>query len=316
MSLHGITLWIAYLAPLGDLPCGADEIAAQIRRLAWDKPRAERLAALKRLIELEDTPEAVSAISTLALCCKDPDAELRSHAVRAVAAIAFLHKKPTPLVVVRALFDADEGVRSDAHTYVGAFQKHPERALPLFLRAVEHADPAVRGNVLLPLAELGGKQERVLIALGRATADKDAVVRNNAQVALWKLTGDLEAWVKHLLSTVEAVAESKRKGNRQATAKEQTAIELLSQGASFQLRELGKERPAEFADVLIGQLSQESPLRRRAAARTLGAIAGDNEKAKKVVQERKVDQELQKLLKDADATVRAAAETALGKIVD
>jgi HEAT repeat protein len=75
----------------------------------------------------------------------------------------------------------------------------------------------------------------------------------------------------------------------------------------------GKKSPQEMGKCLIRLLSDKSPVIRRAAARTLGALAGEHAKTKTVFRELNADDAVAKLLADSDASVKRAAQTALEK---
>jgi HEAT repeat protein len=180
MNFVAVLIWFIPLF-LGLRPQGPANtgVAEQIKQLATSRPTAERLAAAKRLRQLYADPSALRSLPALAICAKDADARLRTEALRALAEISHEHKRPCPLALVQGFFDHDEDVRATAWTYVGAFKKYPNDALPLLLRAAEHTDPYVRQSVMLPLAALGEKSPEILAALKKRTNDKDLLVRNN-----------------------------------------------------------------------------------------------------------------------------------------
>jgi HEAT repeat protein len=316
MTVLTLSLCIVPLGLTVQAEAASREIAAQIKRLDRGLPAAVRRAAVKRLRQLEEAPAAPRALPALTRCARDPDAEVRYEALHALAGICVIHERPCPLALIEGLFDRNHDVRAAAWTCVGAFHKYPEKALPLLLRAAEHEDANVRQSVLIPLATLGGKSAVVLAALKKRTADPDLQVRNNAHVAVYQINKDLSFIVPYWLECIasyqpiklgkdDQTEELKRKG---------AARNLIIIGAAEQLCQLGRERPAELANILRKRLSDKSPGMRRVSARILGDMAGDNEKARAIVRKLHVEGELRRLLRDPDASVRAEAGHALETI--
>jgi HEAT repeat protein len=179
---------------------GADDIDRQIERLAEDQKKGDRQDALEWLRKSKEA-EATKAIPALTKCLKDKDAEIRDDACAALAVIAFRNKLACPLPLLQALFDPAADVRLTAASHVGDYEKYPDEAQKLLLRAMSHKDAIVRGNVATVLAGVGGKDKDVLAVLRKATEDKEPLVRHNAYIALWNVTKDLPLLVPHLLDS-------------------------------------------------------------------------------------------------------------------
>jgi HEAT repeat protein len=318
MTALTLSLCIVSLGVTARVEAANRVIAEQIKRLDKGQPAAVRLTAAKLLWRLETAPAAAQAIPALAVCAKDRDVELRRVALMALGETAFLHKRPCPLPVVEGLFDPNPNVRGSAWTNIGLFREYPKEALPLLLRAADHEDRNVRLNVLLPLATVGGKSPEVLTLLKKKTTDKDPLIRNNAHVALYQATKDLELIVRYWLERADTSpalglgkAEQLRVIDETRSAK---MLEMLTHWSAKMLGDVGRERPAELAGVLLKLLSDKSPLMRRNSARVLGAMAGESEKARGILKRLAVEGELERLLRDPDASVRSAAEGALKKM--
>jgi HEAT repeat protein len=335
MAIRVVCLWASWLAFAMPM-AGAENVADLIKRLE-NGPKAVRLESLKELREMKG-PEALKAIPAATRLVEDEDPEIREAAIGTLAPIAYRNKQPCPLAIIKALFDADPEVRSTATTYVGIdFQKYPEEARRLLLRALEHDDTDVRANVSGALARVWGKDKEVIAALKKATKDKKLIVRNNAYAALWPLIGDLDFVLPHWLEASDALGLVPQEDElrTEEEKRERCTACLIGIGSAVKLVELTAERPAELAAALLKLLTHPSPVIRRSAARSLGAMnldgkepridakdfppdiklpQVDHQKVKGVLVDLKVAAEVRKLLNDPDASVRASAATALKRL--
>ncbi len=331
-------LWLwAGLAVLIPSVAAAEDVAELIQRLEAGQPKAVRTEAARTLRELKG-PDALKAVPAITRLLEDKDAEVREAGVTALATILFLQKQPCPTAVVKALFDADAEVRLSACTYVGAFEKFPDEARALLLRALEHEDVHVRSVASLPLALAWGKEKEVLDALKKATKDKNLTARNNAYAALWRLTRDLDLTLPHLLQSIEEVSAFKPedKLDTEAEKRDRASSTLVAMGSAARLVELTAERPADLAKGCLKLLGDPSPVIRRAAVRTLGAMAVepkealpllkdgldwkpppvDRKKVRAVLKDLKVEAAVRKLLDDPDESARGNAAVALERLAE
>ncbi|HEY1859363.1 MAG TPA: HEAT repeat domain-containing protein, partial [Gemmataceae bacterium] len=262
--------------------------------------------------------EATKAIPALTKCLEDKDAEIRGDACQTLAEIAFTNKLACPLPVLQALFDPVADVRGTAATYVEVYDKYPDGALKLALRAMTHEDVGVRANIPTVVAKIGGKDKEVLVALRKATEDKEPQVRHNAFIALWNVTKDLPLLVPHLLESVEDAVElgAEKENETPEMKSRRTIMELIAVASATKLRELGETQTADLARVLIKRLTDKSARLRRLSARALGATAMIGDDAKAIVKELKADKELLKLFDDSDEDVRAEAKAAVKRIAE
>ena len=309
---------LAALLPICQTSFAADEVADAIGRLSRSTDSKERIEAINALSKLRKNTDSVRAIPILAKVAEDKDAGVRVASLELLALIANAQHQSCPEVLVRALFDRNDEVRGTAFTYLDCpgFKDYSKASLALLLRALEHQDADVRCSIPQPLVRAGGKSKEVLNALEKATKDKHVLVRNNAHVALWDLEKDWGRFVRHLLQSVEAPTASTNGLVKDSSDEKRgrEAIQLVALGCTIYLKKLCDEKPAELAPILLKLLTDESPVIRRAAARSLGAMSIDNPKGEKVLKDLNAVNALEKAVKDDDARVRRCAEIALCRI--
>lgn len=341
MTSGYLCLWALGLALALPAAATAEEVAELIKGLETDRPKASRTEVVRKLRDIKG-PEGLKAVPSLARLLEDKDAEIREEAITAIGTITYLNKQPCPVALVKSLFDGNADVRLTACTYVGVFEKYPAEARALLLRALEHTDANVRSTAIHPLARVWGKEKEVLAAVKKATKDKNLSVRHNAYAALWSISQDLDLVLPHWLQAVEGMADLKPEVElaTQEAKFEQASATLIGLGSAVKLFELTAERPADLAKALLKLLADDSPIIRRAAARTLGAMAVDpkqttpllkdlppdspglklpvvdHKKVKAILKDLEVDAAVRKLLADPDEKVRANAETALKRLTD
>ncbi len=285
-----------------------DEIKALIGQLGKGVPAGDRVAAAKKLRDME-TREALGAIDALENNCTDDNADVRNAAVLALGTLLDRFEQPCHLSLVRAMFDADPLIRTHADLFVRLMAKRlPEDAVPLLLSQAAHRDPSIRSSVLETLAAAAGDDPTIRAVLRQAVHDRDYMVRNNVIVALFKQTGDLSAAVSHWLMLLD------EPGNADAAKFESERQQFVQIGIAQHVRNLGLQRPKEMINALIPLLKDESPVVRGAAARTLGAIANDSDEARRLAVKLRVREELKPLLDDSVENVRANAAVGLDRL--
>lgn len=258
---------------VGGGPClGGECVAELIRQLAASHPHATRLDAMKRLGEAAKNPATLGAIPALVTCLKDQNPEIRSRAIYSLAEIGIEQKQTCPPIEVFALLsDPNENVRNSAWHFT-AWPDLPEEAFGVVVKFASDADPNRRSDVATALGNFGRLRERAIPEVMKLIEDKHC--RNNAVMALWKLTGDVERVVPYWVEALEGWKYQKD-GTDEALEKvdpEETHAALSAMGAAYKLTELGKTHPERLSRVLISLLKSESSLRRRLAARSIGAL--------------------------------------------
>jgi HEAT repeat protein len=268
------------------------------------------------LLEADQPPDK-ETIPVLVGLVTEEDNDIRVAALNTLALIGMTTKGECPLVMVEAIFDKDEDVSSLAASLVGCYEKFPSEALPLLFRAMEHEDREVRQQIPSVLAKAARDDKRTVPALKKAIADKDWWVRSSAVGALFAATHDFDLVVPHWLLANENYQELTETLRATLTADQQSAQVDANNEASLAVQKMiyhGKKSPQEMGKCLIGLLSDKSPVIRRAAARTLGALAGYKEKTKAVFRELNAHDAVARLLSDSDPSVKRAAKTALEKL--
>jgi HEAT repeat protein len=235
----------------------------------------------------------------------DDNARVRVTAVDAVDLKAFREKaKVCPVQLIEALDDEDERVRGAAMNYIPVFERLPKEGLPLLLKALKHEDLTVRQNVAGAFYQFGKEAKRALPELKQALKDEDPLVRHNAAVSLWHITGQADlvvpTCVRHLTARIPVGDDP----------------DAVWRASASLLRRIGLEATADTASVLIKLLADESPGMRRAAARSLGALAGENAKTRATIDRLNAEVAVRKLLEDPDEKVRQEARTALDRLAE
>jgi HEAT repeat protein len=234
---------------------------------------------------------------------------MRDAAVVALGTLLDRHKQPCHIALVRAMFDTSDAVRKDAAVWVLLLEdRMPPEATGLLLNYANHRNPEVRSDVMTMLAYTAGQNPIVRAVLRQATHDRSLMVRNNATAGLWKATKDLSAVVPHWLNLVESESLAE---TRDEDAELRKAVSI---GAASQIHQCGEEHPRELIDTLLPLLADESPVLRRAAVRSLGALAAASEQCRRILKKQAVRKRVAPLLDDSDKAVRQNAAMALERL--
>jgi HEAT repeat protein len=211
------------------------------------------------------------------------------------------------------LFDPDADVRASASNMVAAFERYPDGALPLLLKAMESEDAFVRHHAPHMLSYMG-KNDQVVAALRKGMQDRDFMVRNNAGVALGKILDDFSIPIPCWLEAIGKSEENQLAKKPILEKEEAHLMNMLALSTATLFHDESRNNPKRFADALVKQLDHASPLVRRIAVRQLGAAAIDNPKLKEVFQSMQLLKTLQRFVDDADTRMRAEVKTAIERI--
>lgn len=294
------------------LSAADDDVPRLINQLDSSQSDETRLEALGILIKSK-SPELKSAFDAVRACIKDEDGEIRAAALNTAAVIGMIYKLPCPREVVETAFHDDPATRHLGSSFIGVFDEVPAELIPLLLRAIEHEDSFVRQSVAAPLGQSGSKDERTAPALKKAIKDKEISVRLQAYSGLIHATGEYEFaipfWVETSDGCHDNVPYNPETGEGDMYSEEHETFEGVASASS--LRHRGGAHPKEVGTILLKLLGNESPKIRRSAARALGGIVADHPETKKVFDELRVPDALQKLRSDREGTVRVEAATAI-----
>ena len=227
----------------------------------------------------------------LSSAVSDPDGDVRSAAVRALAGAAADDPQVRALLLDRAGSDADGNVRSAAvRALAGAAADDPQVRALLLDRAASDADGNVRYAAVQALADLAADDPQVrALLLDRAGSDADGNVRSAAVRALAGAAAD-DPQVRALLLDRAA---SDADGNVRSAA-----VRALAGAAADdpQVRALLLDRAASDADGNV----------RSVAVRALAGAAADDPQVRALL--------LDRAASDADGNVRYAAVQALADL--
>jgi hypothetical protein len=281
----------------------------------------------------------MSGIPALEKCIREhANWAVRQEAVYALWRIAEVHKKPCPLVLVKAMLDDRELVRQSASIGASWFRSFEPQCVEVLLRCAESEHASVRSQALLSLARAAPKDKRVLAALEKGQKDERILVRHNTHVAIFHATDDLEQFLRYLVRLREdpeaMLAPRPKEKERRDRDEAHRWLSLIM--ATVLLGDWSEERPAELAEALMKCLDDKSHVMRRGACRMIArAVWLDNETAKSKylgetprpdvkeaplkrsktavhLDKLKVRERLAELRdNDADASVRAAAREAI-----
>jgi HEAT repeat protein/beta-lactamase regulating signal transducer with metallopeptidase domain len=244
-------------------------------------------------------------VDALAAALKDTDAEVREHALMALAQ---LHDRRATAPLVAALGDSSADVREYAAVALGEL-RDPSAVAPL-VTALSDKEAGVREQAASALGQL--RDARAVEPLIAATRDANSDVREQAAFALSELRDPSSApALAGLLSDKEADVREQAVfalGQLRSTSAVDGLIAALKdpsadvQGqAAFALGEI---RDRKAVDALIAALGSASPDVREQAAFALGQI-----------RDPRATDALMKAMKDADADVRKSAALALSQVV-
>ncbi len=294
-----------------------DNVDELVRWLGRDSHKQDRLAAAD-LLQEADHPPAKETVPILLGWIKEPDKEIRLKGLNTLAVVFIQTKGECPLAAVEAVFDKDEEVSWLASSLLVCYASLPSEAVPLLFRAIEHTNRNVRCDIPQILVKAAREDKRTVRALKKALEDNDWQVRSNAAPALFDITHDFDLVVPYWLLAIERAQKLSESAPAQQPFSPRSVEEMkaVAAGAAMALRNHGRDTPRELGECLVRLLSDDSPRMCSAAARTLGAIAGDRAKSKAALRDVKAHEAIVKLLTDSDASVRQAAKTAIEKLED
>lgn len=253
------------------------QFKTQIAILDSKSSNEDRLAALKWIQNHKAAKQSLDAVSILEkLVVNDSVPEVRESAVIALALICNQHKRPCPAVVIKAIRDKDEGVRSMAGAVAGLFRSEllVER-VDLLLEACEDERPDVRSTCVTLIAHAAPKDSRVLAAIEKGKADKAFEVRLNAHCAKHTVSNDLNEFLTYM---VRIRAEPEKMldplpTDSEAGKTQQCRCNLFVLSSAMSVASWSEDRPEELAKALLSLLDSKSAPIRREAIDLIGAAA-------------------------------------------
>ncbi len=120
------------------------------------------------------------------------DAAVRREALRSIGKLRFrapLDSGDVLPLLLDAIADADEGVRSVAATYLGIMHEDPPTSVPLLTKALEDPDLAVRRAAAGALGSFGAEAGAALPALKKAASDADPDLAREAGRSIVAISG-------------------------------------------------------------------------------------------------------------------------------
>lgn len=264
-----------WLLAVGAGEATAEEFLAQAKRLGASQPRGVRFEAVRWLnAHYSDDAAGKPVIRALEQAASDePDVEIRGRAIVTLGLMAHHQKLPCPLVLLRAMSDKDEEVRSHAGSVVALFTQYAPGAAEVLVKGAQSADPGIRTNCLYVLGPAAGKDEAALKAIEAAKTDKSFDVRRAAHVAAFRSSDKLEVFLRYLIRVREepdwALAPLPEDKELRERERVERNLALLS-APMFYIR-WREQRPEEFGSALLGLLDDKSPALRRGAAGIIGA---------------------------------------------
>lgn len=260
-----------------------EAVAKAVRQLDVKQPKQTRLEAAKWLNRHATRGHpAVPALKRSVI--SDPDPQVRSEAIKALALIVFQKQETRicPIEVFRAWDDKDADVRMWARTYTTLFvlkeknKPHgrliahfPKQATPILLRHAGSKDGDVRAEAVMKLGYLAHEDANAMKAVRKAERDREWWVRYHAALALRNATGDEYGLLRHQIGLLARL--NSRKPISEAEAKKLPPKEryllyrgnVLQLGIPLQFGELAKDRPKETANFLLKLLRDESAATRK-----------------------------------------------------
>lgn len=254
-------------------------------------------------------PAAQAALALLLEDLKNPDANVRSDAVRAFVSLRS-NAKPALAALIEASKDADEKVRANVARALGAIAPTADAVVATLLVALSDPDKRVRSASASAL--MSAPARAVVYPLILTLQDREASVRRNAANSLARRNAGFAApRLIRLLNDPDTEV-------RNAAGK---ALEAIGPGAAQALVKASKNQDANIRKsvalifvkvdlyaalpVQIEALKDEDASVRSAAAASLGwYLQGPEEKT--------VIPALIAALKDRDASVRSSAAFSLG----
>ena len=120
----------------------------------------------------------------------DTDPMVRRESLRSIGKLkdrAPLEAGPVVAVLIQALRDADDGVRTVAATYLGIVHAEPEQSVPALMAALSDQNVEVRREAATALGSFGAAALPAVPLLKKASLDKNEDVAREAGRAMLKL---------------------------------------------------------------------------------------------------------------------------------
>jgi HEAT repeat protein len=144
------------------------------------------------------TAEAAIALSNMGPDAFEPlreglandDPVVRRESLRSIGKLkdrAPLDARPVVTVLIQALSDADDGVRTVAATYLGIVNAVPEESVPALIARLSDANVEVRREAATALGSFGAAALGAIPMLKKASLDKNEDVAREAGRAILKL---------------------------------------------------------------------------------------------------------------------------------
>ena len=283
----------------------SENVAELLEKAKPGNPKEVRIEALKQIQDAElDDPRMV--IRALGPYGEEKDLDIRLNAVLALGSIAYDAKLECPLPVVKAAFDEDETIRTNAAAYALLCERLPQSALDLVLKAAKSKVPIMRESAAELLPKFTAKRELALKMLRALTNDPDEFVRHNAHVFHFKATKDRAYYVPYLLaysSDLNPAHPTKTEEQK----RDQARRELTKLGIAIFFYDLTKDRPKELAEELILNLSHEKAAVRQCALRQLRAMAISSQESYRAIPKEKAMKAVAELFDDKNEKVQGWA---------
>jgi hypothetical protein len=235
----------------------------------------------------------------------DSNPDVRLGAINAIAVKTLVKEKTKacPMELVQALFDENQRVRELASCYVYDYDEFPKESLPLLIKVLRDSDPTIQQAIAGNFYRLGDIAKEGVPDLIKLLDHKDPWIRHNASISLWYITRQPKLFLR---TTVELNSMVTPEG-----AKDQLTPGVAT---AYFFMTLEEEVPEELGSELIALLTDSSSQIRASAARLLIPMASRDKMNKKILQELKVEEALEKLTKDPEWKVRQQAKISLEKL--
>jgi hypothetical protein len=291
----------------------ADRTVSRLLAAAVKKDPPKQVESLKKLRKIDVKKVDVKVITILSKLCSAKNDTVRYQAMLTLGDISYRGKLPCPLALAKCVLDTHDPVQYNAEAYVGLFKKFAPGCLEIFLKAMKVTGSPTRSNLATTIARAGRRDPRVLKLLEAGMHDADMLMRHNSHIAMYSINKDLNMIVPYYLFTIERLHKPSKKALRTTKSKQKFVAgrNVLAVGSAYQIRDLGKQQPTKVGKILIPLLNDRHVPTRRAAARTLGAIAGSSKKSKAALVKLNVRDHLLKMKIDKDKSVRRAVAVAL-----
>lgn len=298
---------LAVLASLLFFPAEeTDGVKALLQKAGPANAKEVRIQAIG---DLEKTPvkNPQQVCRVLEQYTGEKDDEIRSAALVSLGLIASSAKLECPLMIVEAIDDRDEGIRSNTQGLVYMFERFPKAAVPLIFRAADSKESELREFAAIALPHVVGKTLEVKEKLNQMLDDPEEFVRHHAHIGHYKATGDFKLYVTYLLACTSDI-NPPHPTETDAQKRDQVRRNLIRVAVGTFFYESTRERPKELANVLISNLAhQEAPVR-QAALRQLRVMAIASQESYEAIPKAKAQTEVAKFLEDKNEKVREWAQ--------